>query len=189
MELLRAIENRRSVRKFQQEPISKETLLKLVDFARLSASPANLQPLRYCIIHSATLVKEVHPLTRWAAYLPDYPISDTERPTAYIVVLGDKNVASKFEYDAGAATTTIMLAAQTFGLGSCCIGNIERKKLAELCRIDLSRYVICYLLAIGIPAQNNRAYNDSSTVKYSIDENGCFLVPKCPLEEVIIESL
>ena len=99
MKLLWAIENRRSVRKFKQETISREILLKLVDLARLSASPANLQPLRYCMIQSAAMVNEVHSLLHLAAYLPDYPISDGERPAAYIVVLGDKNITSKFEYD------------------------------------------------------------------------------------------
>jgi len=187
MELLWAIENRRSVRKFKQETISREVLLKLVDLARLAASPANLQPLRYCIIQSEAMVCEVHPLLRWAAYLPDYPISDRERPAAYIVVLGDKSITSKFEYDAGAATTTMMLAAQSFGLGSCCIGNVERKKLAELCGIDLSRYTICYVLALGVPDQKNRAYDSTVTIKYSVDENGCFLVPKYPIEEVVVD--
>lgn len=186
MELLWAIENRRSVRKFRQETISREILLKLVDLARLSASPANLQPLRYCMIQSEAMVCEVHPLLRWAAYLPDYPISDGERPAAYIVVLGDKNITSKFEYDAGAATTTMMLAAQAFGLGSCCIGNVERKKLANLCGIDLSRYTICYVLALGVPDQKNKAYDCTATVKYTIDESGCFLVPKYPIEEVVV---
>ncbi len=187
MDLIAAIKSRRSVRKFLQQPVKKDDLVQLVDLARLSASPANIQPLRYCIVHSPKEVAKLHPLTRWAAYLPEYTISDEERPGAYILVLGDKSVTSNFAYDAGAATTTIMLAALSFGLSSCCLGALDRKKIAELYKIDTDRYEICYALALGVPAQENKSYDDAETVKYSVDENGCFLVPKIPTEKLITD--
>ena len=44
------VKGNRSYRRFHQEaPVSLETLRGLVNLARLSASAANLQPLKYCL--------------------------------------------------------------------------------------------------------------------------------------------
>ena len=87
------IKNRRTIRKFSQNPIDKEVLLKCIDAARVSPCGANKQPLKYKIINDFETVQQICPLVRWAAYISPYgnPTKD-EQPTAFIAVTVDTNI-------------------------------------------------------------------------------------------------
>ena len=62
----------RSYRRFYQDvPIELETLRELVDLARLSASGANRQPLKYLLSCDPEKNALVFPQLGWAAYLKD----------------------------------------------------------------------------------------------------------------------
>jgi nitroreductase len=63
-----------------------DALRRLVDLARLSASGANRQPLKYVISASRKTNEAIFPCLGWAAYLTDWPgPAPGERPAAYIV--------------------------------------------------------------------------------------------------------
>ena len=66
------VEKARSYRRFIEEPISDEALRDLVGLARLSASAANLQPLKYIISHTEEMNQVIFPKLKWAAYLKDW---------------------------------------------------------------------------------------------------------------------
>lgn len=68
MNVIEAIRNRRTIRKFRQEAVSSDDLMKIIDSARYAAYGGNLQPLKFAVLQNGY---EVYPLTRWAAYLPD----------------------------------------------------------------------------------------------------------------------
>jgi len=88
MKVYDVIISRRTIRRFQQKPVNKETLRKCVNAARLAPSAANLQPLEYCIVTEKTLCAQVFEALHWAAYLqPKWTPHEKERPTAYIIVL------------------------------------------------------------------------------------------------------
>src|SRR4030065_208840 len=93
----------RSYRKFYQDvSIGLETLKELVDLARLSASALNLQPLKYMLSCEPKKNAVIFPLLGWAAYLKDWPgPAEGERPSAYIIVLGDKEISQAFGCDYG----------------------------------------------------------------------------------------
>ena len=67
MEVRNAILRRRSIRRFTQQPVSPEMLTELVSLARLYASGANLQPIRFLGITEEPLRSKVFSLLRWAA--------------------------------------------------------------------------------------------------------------------------
>lgn len=65
MELLRAIQSRRSIRKFKSDPVPDIYIKELLEAARLAPSGSNLQPARYVVIKSEkerTKLKECTPL-------------------------------------------------------------------------------------------------------------------------------
>ena len=66
-----AIKERRTVRLFNDKPVSHETLLKLIDGARLSPAAANLQPLKYGIVTDEELRQKMYPHVRYAGYIKD----------------------------------------------------------------------------------------------------------------------
>ncbi|MGB7912966.1 MAG: nitroreductase family protein, partial [Desulfobaccales bacterium] len=131
------IKGNRSYRRFHQEvPVSLETLKDLVDLARLSASAANLQPLKYLISEEPSSNADIFSCLAWAGYLKDWPgPSEGERPAAYIVVLGDTEISKNFGCDHGIAAQSILLGARAQELGGCMLGSIQRDRLRQLFKI------------------------------------------------------
>ena len=181
MNITEAIKNRRTIRKFEQKPVSKDDLIKLTDLTRYAAYGANLQPLKFAVMDNPD---EIYPLTRWAAYMTEWEPAPNERPLHYIAILGDTSIKKNFETDAGAAITTMMLAAEEMGLATCWLGAIDRDKIKEMLKTD---YQVLYLLAVGYPAQKSKIIDiEDGSIKYFEDENGVINVPKRSLDEIIV---
>lgn len=188
MNVYEAIMNRRTIRKFKQKPVDNENLIRLVDCARVAAYGANIQPLKFAIINNMEMCDKVFEYIKWAGYLKDgTPVKD-ERPMAYIAILGDLTIKSSslFETDAGAAVTTMMLAAEEIGLGSCWLGAIDREKIHNVLGLQSTIRVV-YLLALGYTSQESRMVDMNGDVKYYLDDNNTLCVPKRSLNEVLIE--
>ena len=108
-----AIKARRTIRKFQQKPVSHDLLVHLADCGRMSASAANLQPIKYALINNPELTSKIFPLTKWAGYLKDGTPKENEQPPAYIAIIGDKDInKNALENEAGLVMSTIMIAAR-----------------------------------------------------------------------------
>jgi nitroreductase len=127
------IRKSRSYRRFHQnKSIDIETLKELVDLARLSPSGANFQPLKYMITNSDEKNIAVFETLAWAGYLKDWNCpEDGERPSAYIIILGDNNIKKDVSTDSGIAAQSIMLGASEAGLGGCMFGSIKREQLKK----------------------------------------------------------
>lgn len=176
---------RRSIRKFRPEPVSVSCLKEIVEVSRLYPSGGNLQPVRFAVITREELCNAVFADLKWAMYLPGYTILENERPTAYIVLLRDENIRKSCDYDIGAASTMVMLAAADKGLATCPIGNFPKNKLSAL--LQLPEHLHPELvLATGYPAQESHVVPMADTVRYAQDEQGNFLVPKWSAGEVTV---
>lgn len=178
----------RSYRRFDQKHrIEKETLTELVNLARLSASGANRQPLKFMVFNSENDCKKIFPSTMWAGYIENWdgPVQG-ERPSAYIIILGDRSVTEGFGVDHGIAAQSIMLGATEIGLGGCIIGSIKKDDLRKTLKID-DKYAILLILAIGKPVETvviENVINDD--IKYWRDDQGVHHVPKRNLDEMVL---
>lgn len=181
----------RSFRRFhQEEPISLDTLRELIDLARQTASGSNIQPLKYILVADPETNSRVFPLTRWAGYLEDWDgPAEGERPSAYVVILGDTELRRKAGADLGIAAQTIMLGATERGLGGCMIGSIDRPKLRAELNIS-EKYEILLILALGRPAETvvMKPVGDEGNIRYYRDADGVHHVPKRSLKEVIVDQ-
>jgi len=178
----------RSYRRFDESHlISYNTLESLIDLARLSASGANRQPLKYLIYNTAEDCKRVFPSVIWAAYLKNWDGPESgERPSGYIIILGDKSISEAFGVDHGIAAQSIMLGATEAGLGGCMIASIKRDMLRSELKIP-DRFEILLILALGKPVE--KVIIDEikgGDVKYWRDSNKNHHVPKRPLSDLII---
>ncbi len=83
----------RSYRRFEQDKsISRETLIELIDLARLSPSARNAQPLKYFISLDQETNDKIFPHLAWAGYLKEWNgPSKGEQPSAYIILLNDRH--------------------------------------------------------------------------------------------------
>ncbi len=181
----------RSYRRFYEDvPISLETLRELVDLARLSASAANMQPLKYVLSCDRKKNAMIFEHLAWAGYLKEWPgPSEGERPPAYIVMLGDREIAKNVVYDHGIAAQSILLGAVEKGLGGCMIASVQREKLSAALGIP-ARYDILLVLALGKPRETVviEKMGPDGDVKYWRDGEGRHHVPKRSLEEIIISE-
>ncbi len=187
MEVSKALINRRTIRKFTQETIPSKALLDLVEYARVAAYPANLQPLKFVIIDKKVLTDKIFPHTKWAGYLVDGTPKENEKPTAYIAVLGDKSIKTSFEVEAGAAVTSMMLGALDKGIASCWIGALNKREIMNILGLNKDDLELLYLLALGYPAQESQICELTEDVKYFLDENHVLNVPKRSMKEILIE--
>jgi nitroreductase len=183
--------NNRSYRRFYEDvAVDYELLKELVDLARLSASGANLQPLKYMLLSSADTNALLFPHLGWAGYLKDWPGPvEGERPSAYIIILGDTEIRKSFGCDHGIAAQSILLGATEKGLGGCMIGSVQKKGLREALKIP-SRYEILLVIALGKPKETVvlEETGPDGDIKYYRDEDGVHHVPKRPLEELILQE-
>jgi nitroreductase len=178
----------RSYRRFNQNgPVSTETLKDLVNLARLSASAANMQPLKYILSNTPERNEKVFQTLSWAGYLKDWDGPAVgERPSAYIIILGDSEIAANFHCDHGIAAQSIMLGAAEQGLGGCIIGSINKVKLRDL--LGIPRHLkVMLVLALGKPNEKIVLEEARDGIKYWRDEKGIHHVPKRKLEDVIVE--
>jgi len=179
----------RSYRRFCQEvDITRETLTELVDLGRLSASARNAQPLKYVLSCDAQSNSLIFPNLTFAAFLKDWsgPV-EGERPSAYIIILGDTEISRFWDYDAGIAAQTILLGATERGLGGCMIANIRREGLREA--LDIApRYEILLVLALGRPNEKVviETVGPAGDTRYWRDSRDVHHVPKRSLDEIII---
>jgi nitroreductase len=179
----------RSYRRFYEEvDIKLETLRELVDLGRLSASAMNAQPLKYILSCEPRRNLLIFPHLAWAGYLTAWSgPGEGERPSAYIIILGDRELSRFVDYDAGIAAQSIMLGATEKGLGGCMIASIDREGLRKVLEIP-PRHEILLVLALGKPKETVviETVGLSGDTKYWRDSEGVHHVPKRPLDDIII---
>ena len=183
------IAKNRSYRRFHGDVnITKETLLTLVDYARLSASGANKQPLRYIVSCEKKVNDTIYPTLGWAGYLQDWSgPEEGERPSAYIIMLQDKDNKMIGGADHGIAAQSILLGAVDCSLGGCIIGNIKREALSAALAIP-DQYEILLVIAIGKPKEEVviNEINAGEDIKYWRDESQVHHVPKYKLADLVL---
>lgn len=179
----------RSYRRFQEShAISRETLEGLVDLARLSPSGRNLQPLKYLICNDPDGNARIFQELAWAGYLPEWPGPVAgERPSGYILVLGDTRISKEFGVDPGIACQSMLLGAASQGLGGCILGSVKRERLMEALAIP-GHLSILLVLALGKPVEEVRIerMGPEGDVKYWRDEAAVHHVPKRSLAEILL---
>ncbi|MCA1756769.1 MAG: nitroreductase family protein [Bacteroidales bacterium] len=178
----------RSYRRFEQgTAVIREDLERLVNLARLTASAANRQPLKYLLFNSAEDCNSIFPSVMWAGYLTQWDgPAEGERPSAYIIIVGDTMITKQFGVDPGIAAQTIMLGATERGLGGCMIASFKKEEIREFTRLS-ERYEILLVLALGKPVERVTLESvKDDNIKYWRDEQGVHHVPKRSLGDIVL---
>ena len=190
MPLKEIVWQNRSRRRFHQEcAIERETLVELVDLARLSASGGNKQPLKYKLCHDPETNAQVFSRLGWAAYLTEWRgPEEGERPSAYIIILGDQSISPKFGVDPGIAAQSITLGATEKGLGGCIIATFYEVELVEILGIP-DTLEILLVIALGKPKEEVviDPLGPDGDIKYWRDNQGVHHLPKRSLDEIILD--
>jgi nitroreductase len=183
------VRKNRSYRRFyQKDEIKLEVLKELVDLARLSAAAANLQPLKYMLSNEPQKNALIFQHLAWAGYLEGWSgPEEGERPSAYIIVLGDTRIAKSFGCDHGIACQSMLLGAVEKGLGGCIVGSINRNRLRQDLEIP-DHLEILLVVALGKPKETVvvDTVGPDGDIKYWRDGEEIHHVPKRALEDIIV---
>jgi nitroreductase len=185
MNVGKAIQRRRSIRKYQQKPIPEIVIESMIEAARLAPSAANLQPCEFVVVDDDAVAEKLFPYLKWASHIaPDGTPPDGSHPTAYIVVLVNRKIAPKGgERDVGAAVQNILLTATEQGLGSCWIASIDTQAVSALLRIPDHCHVDS-VIALGYSAESPVIEIARDNTKYWKDTRGVLHVPKRRIETI-----
>ena len=185
------VKETRSVRRFLNErKIQEDTLVNLINLARLTPSGANKQPLKYMTVNTQEVCDKVFATLAWAGYIKDWdgPVKE-EQPVSYILMLRDSNIQKPLSFDDGIAAQTILLGARELGIGGCFIGNIKRTELRDILQIP-EQYEISLVIALGYPKEEIKLHEieDGQSIEYFRDNNQIHHVPKRKLEDIILDK-
>ena len=174
--VLSSIMARRSIRKYLDKPVEHEKLEVIVRAGINAPSGVNRQPWIVRVVEDQKLiadVTEVYKQENAEQVKRDKGFKNMFRNAPNIIcVCTPANGGG--ELDAGLLGENIMLAAQSMGLGTCCLGGPVRFLLSnEKCKFFLDRldipadYKLNYIIAIGYPDEQPDAKpRDVSKVKY-----------------------
>ena len=167
---------RRSVRQYLDKPVEHE-LLEVVVRAGINApSGMNRQPWIIRVVEDQQLIADVNEV-----FMQENPEQVKRDPTFKNMFRNAPNLICVCtpakgggELDAGLLGENMMLAAQSLGLGTCCLGGPVRFLLSnEKCKFFIDRldipedYKLNYIIAIGYPDEQPDAKpRDESKVKY-----------------------
>ena len=174
--VLSSIMARRSIRKYLDKPVEHEKLEAIVKCGINAPSGMNRQPWVVRVVEDQKLiadVTEVYKQENAEQVKRDKDFKNMFRNAPNLIcVCTPANGGG--ELDAGLLGENIMLAAQSMGLGTCCLGGPVRFLLSnEKCKFFLDRldipadYKLNYIIAIGYPDEQPDAKpRDASKVKY-----------------------
>ncbi len=151
MDTLEAIHTRRSVRKYQDQPLPEALVRKLLAAAMMAPSARNAQPWQFVVIDDRELLAEYARNHPNAAMAKDAPLA--------VLVCGDVRLelsAGYWPVDCAAAVENLLLAAHALGLGAVWTGVYPREDrmatLRRLCGVpdDVMPHS---LIVLGYPAE------------------------------------
>ena len=187
MDIMELLAGRRTYRRFLQKPVPAGVVADMVEAVRLSSCGANRQAIRLVVVQSPAMVAKVQPLVKWAAYLPPEQgvPKPGEQPVLFVAVVQDTSISGDKDTDAGIALANLTLAAWAKGVGSCIMGAIDRPRLTQLLGLKAGEKLHT-MVALGYPTHGSRIVPLTAVtgVKYYLDENRDYCVPKRSAEEI-----
>ncbi len=150
MEIMPEIKTRHSIRKFENKPINRTMLERILDAGRSAPSAKNRQPWRFIVIEKEDLKKKV----QTAAFGQEYVgqagaiIAGCSTNIDYRMPNGQLS----HPVDITFAISFMMLQAIHEDLGTCIVTTFDEQEVKELLSVPYSMKVIMLLL-VGYPAE------------------------------------
>ncbi|MBK5261359.1 MAG: nitroreductase family protein [Peptostreptococcaceae bacterium] len=158
MSFLKEIENRRSIRKYQNRKVEKDKIFQILESARLAPSGSNTQPWTFIIVESEDTKEKLSIADhnqKWMMTAPVFIVcvadSRCRIPMDIKVRLDDKSSEpelKKIIRDTSIAIEHILLEAEHLGLATCWTGWYEQDDVRIILNIPTDKYV-CGIITLG----------------------------------------
>lgn len=162
MEVMEAIVQRRSVRKYRSDPVDDETLNRVLDAARWAPSWKNTQCWRFVIVRDARIKEKIGEclISNKPYENPGYK-AIIQAPVLIIACaeLGKSgrnagtfptDKGDWFMYDTALAMQNLVLAAHSLGLGTVHLGLYDSEKVAEILKVP-EGFSVVSMTPLGYP--------------------------------------
>ena len=174
MDAITMIKERRSVRKFKNEKVDRELMNEIMDLTRWAPSWGNAQVARYTLIDDDSVIKKLS-TDGVKGFIYNKAVLENAKGVAVISFVEgksgklDKSMNDAFEnkdaelekegyrtyrsneweiFDAGIACQTFCLAAHAKGVGTCVMGVIDEKSIAQIIELP-SEETVAALVVYG----------------------------------------
>jgi nitroreductase len=150
-----AIKGRRSVRSFIKKSVSSKLVEELIAAACMAPSAGNIQPWEFVVVRKEEIKKKLAEAALGQSFVEDAPVviavcANQERSSQRY------NLRGKTLYciqDTAAATQNILLAAYSYGLGTCWIGAFEEDQVRAVLKIPPRTRPVA-IVPVGYPAES-----------------------------------
>ena len=142
MEVFDAVRTVLAVRNYRDDPVPRDTVRRIVEAGRLTASSMNGQPWHFIVVENRDTIRELGRLATTGPYVAQAPVA--------VVIAIEK---TRFGVsDASRAIQSMILTAWSEGLGSNWVGFLGLTEVKPLLRIPDNLDVLA-IVPFGYPAQ------------------------------------
>lgn len=170
MDIYESIAARRSIRKYSDRPVPRETVDKILNAGRLAPSWKNRQCWRFLLISDPYVKQQL-------GMVIDNPSAELYQTVPYVLVLcadptDSGTMAGKDYYlvDCGICMEHVVLAAAAEGLGTCWVGYFPENPLHGLLGVPKDTRIVA-ISPLGYPAEEP-APRERQPLEKIVYENG-----------------
>jgi nitroreductase len=154
MDVFKAIENRRSIRKFKKEPVHDSLIHKIIEAGIWAPSAGNLQSWEVILVKNQE-TREKIASAAYRDFISEAPL--------IIVLCANQQVAGAIYdergkelyciQDAACAAQNMLLAAHALGLGACWVGAFEEEVVMDALDLPVHLRPVA-VIPVGYPDEN-----------------------------------
>ena len=155
MDLLEAIINRCSVRRYRSEAVSEESVTKILELASQAPSAGNLQPWHFIVVRDSKRKIALAKAALGQSMVANAPLvivvcADQLKSRRYY---GERGANLFCIQDTAAAIENLLLAAFMLGIGTCWVGSFNESEVSEILHAPEGIRPIA-IIPLGYPAEH-----------------------------------
>jgi nitroreductase len=139
-----AIQARKSIRAYQDKPVPRDALERILEAGRLAPSARNTEPWHFIVVTNPEKRKALSK-GMYAKFVAGAPL--------VIVVCGDKKASSDwYAVDASLAAENMVLTAVNEGLGTCFVGSFDEAGVKATLKVP-ENFEVLVMITVGYPQE------------------------------------
>ncbi|MCX8170399.1 MAG: nitroreductase family protein [Candidatus Bathyarchaeota archaeon] len=185
MSVFEAIRTRRSIRAYEDKPVEKDKLHRVLEAARLAPSAGNRQPWRFIVVTDPKVKEEIRSVKERFRLPPPkgVPPPPSRMPprdpllTAPVIIIGCAIPKESFpgtdfwKIDVSIALQNLVLAAWEMGLGTCWVGVFhEEEEIKKVLGLPEDTRIVA-MVTLGYPAEKKEPVTDRKPLEEIVRYN------------------